>query len=442
VNEAGRPIEPPLTMAPPRPEGSAKAGSNGASAPPNGIMAPPPETDAEASGTRGDAPFPADTVGRPQRASAPDGEPARGGQGGGDRGKPERDRDARAARSRDAKDAGGAGDASTARNGSAASDAADAAGASEEAGDGAPSPHGANGSRLEGGLQAVKQAVEATNNWFVGGTATAKLAGVNGESGAPRDEDTPQRGGATARRGEAEAAVRAGATAHAGVTARAASAGSAGRPRASAEPAGSSRPGRDDAYPAYAAPPGSAAGASEAGASARAGSLAGNPPAPGARQAGPGGVPDSREWTGRSSGFAVSANQRQAASRRSRRQAHLTVARVEPWSVMKFSFMVSVVAFVVLFVAIAILYGVLSSIGVFESLQRMVASVTSSQASSGTNASTWFSASRVLGYTAVLGALNIVLITAMSTIGAVIYNLISRVVGGVEITLRETDLGD
>jgi hypothetical protein len=124
---------------------------------------------------------------------------------------------------------------------------------------------------------------------------------------------------------------------------------------------------------------------------------------------------------------------------RSARQAHLTVARVEPWSVMKFSFVVSLVAFVVLFVAVSILYGSLSALGVFESLQRVVTSVTSSQASSGENVSKWFSASKVLGYTALLGALNIVLITAMSTIGAVVYNLISRLVGGVEVTLRETE---
>src|SRR3989442_1354957 len=49
-----------------------------------------------------------------------------------------------------------------------------------------------------------------------------------------------------------------------------------------------------------------------------------------------------------------------------RRQAQLTLARVEPWSVMKFSFVVSVVAFIVLFVAVALLYMVLSSLGVFE----------------------------------------------------------------------------
>jgi Transmembrane domain of unknown function (DUF3566) len=131
--------------------------------------------------------------------------------------------------------------------------------------------------------------------------------------------------------------------------------------------------------------------------------------------------------------------QKKAASKRSARQAHLTVARVEPWSVMKFSFIVSLVAFVILFVAVSVLYGALAEFGVFDSLQRVVSSVTSSQSSTGVNAAKWWSASRILGYTALLGSLNIVLITAMSTIGAVVYNLTSRLVGGVEVTLRETE---
>jgi Transmembrane domain of unknown function (DUF3566) len=125
--------------------------------------------------------------------------------------------------------------------------------------------------------------------------------------------------------------------------------------------------------------------------------------------------------------------------RSSKRQAMLTLSRVEPWSVMKFSFVASVVAFIILFVAVAVLYMVLSALGVFDSLQHQVASITSSQNTAGTNISHWFSASLILGWTAMLGALNIVLITALSTIGSVIYNLIAKTIGGVEVTLRETD---
>jgi hypothetical protein len=100
---------------------------------------------------------------------------------------------------------------------------------------------------------------------------------------------------------------------------------------------------------------------------------------------------------------------------------------------------VSVVAFIVLFVAVAVLYMVVSSLGVFDSLQHTVNNLTSSKGTAGTNVTSWFSASRILGYTGMLGALNIVLITAISTIGAVIYNLIVQTIGGIEVTLRETE---
>jgi hypothetical protein len=121
------------------------------------------------------------------------------------------------------------------------------------------------------------------------------------------------------------------------------------------------------------------------------------------------------------------------------RQAHLMVARLEPWSVMKFSFMISLVCFVILFVAVTLLYGTLAGLGVFDAIQKALSNVTSGQGTSGVNASHWFSASTILGYTALLGALNVVLITAFATVGSVIYNLTSHLVGGVEVTLRETE---
>jgi hypothetical protein len=147
----------------------------------------------------------------------------------------------------------------------------------------------------------------------------------------------------------------------------------------------------------------------------------------------------SRSGPAKAGAAAKGQQKKKAPSKRSARQAHLTISRIEPWSVMKFSFVVSLVAFVILFVAVSVLYGALSGLGVFDSIQKAVNSVTSSQGSAGVNARAWFSASRVLGYTALLGSLNIVLITAMSTIGSVVYNLTSRLVGGVEVTLRETE---
>jgi hypothetical protein len=121
------------------------------------------------------------------------------------------------------------------------------------------------------------------------------------------------------------------------------------------------------------------------------------------------------------------------------RRANLIIARLEPWSVMKFSFLMSLVAWVVLFVAVALLYYALSGLGVFAALQRTLSSVTSSQGSAGVNLAAWTSASRVLGYTMLAGAVDIILITVLSTVGAMIYNLVTHLGGGIEVTLKETD---
>ncbi|MGV9302710.1 MULTISPECIES: DUF3566 domain-containing protein [unclassified Nonomuraea] len=130
-----------------------------------------------------------------------------------------------------------------------------------------------------------------------------------------------------------------------------------------------------------------------------------------------------------------------AAAARLPRKAHLVLRRVEPWSAMKFSFVVSLVCFVILFVAVAVLYGVLSAIGVFDSIVQTVNQLTQAdgQSSGSFDISAWFEPVRILGYTALIGAVNVVLITALSTLGAVIYNIAADLVGGVEVTFSEAE---
>lgn len=126
----------------------------------------------------------------------------------------------------------------------------------------------------------------------------------------------------------------------------------------------------------------------------------------------------------------------------SSRKAHLTVSRVEPWSVMKFSFVVSLVCFIILFVAVTVVYVTLSMLGVFEELTKMITALLEGDGGEdelGLNPAAWFSPGRVLGYTGVVGALNIVLITALSTVGAMLYNLVADLVGGLDVTLSEAE---
>ncbi|MFD0538947.1 DUF3566 domain-containing protein [Actinomadura luteofluorescens] len=123
------------------------------------------------------------------------------------------------------------------------------------------------------------------------------------------------------------------------------------------------------------------------------------------------------------------------------RKAQLQLSRLEPWSVMKFSFVMSLVCFVVLLVAVIVLYVILSGLGVFDAISDTVNSLTKEQGETtgGVDAGSWFSFVRVFGYTVLVGALNVLLITALSTVGSVIYNLAADLVGGVEVTLKEAE---
>jgi hypothetical protein len=135
------------------------------------------------------------------------------------------------------------------------------------------------------------------------------------------------------------------------------------------------------------------------------------------------------------------ANSSKPANGKPARKAQLQLSRLEPWSVMKFSFVMSLVCFVVLLVAVIVLYAILSGLGVFDAISDTINSLTKEQGETtgSVDAGSWFSFFRVFGYTVLVGALNVMLITALSTVGSVIYNLAADLVGGVEVTLKEAE---
>ena len=129
---------------------------------------------------------------------------------------------------------------------------------------------------------------------------------------------------------------------------------------------------------------------------------------------------------------------RPAATPRGPRRARLGIKRIDPWSVMKFSFAVSLVLFIVVIVAASVLYLALDTMGVFESINSTVADLV--DASGGESSETFLiTAQGVIGTAAVLGALNVLLFTSLATLGAFIYNVCADLVGGIEVTLAERD---
>jgi hypothetical protein len=120
------------------------------------------------------------------------------------------------------------------------------------------------------------------------------------------------------------------------------------------------------------------------------------------------------------------------------RKARLRVAHVDPWSVMKVSFVLSIALGIVTLVGTAVVWEVLNALGVFSSLDKTVGDLTSgSSGSSSFNLSSVLSFGRVEGYMLIIALVDIVLVTALATLGAYLYNLSSGFVGGLEVTLAE-----
>jgi len=118
------------------------------------------------------------------------------------------------------------------------------------------------------------------------------------------------------------------------------------------------------------------------------------------------------------------------------RKARLRISRIDPWSVMKTTFLFSIAFGIMLVIIVAVLWAVVAGSGALQSINS---TMTQLIGDSGTkfNIEDYINAGRVIGLSAVLAALNVVIITAVSTLFAFLYNLAAAVIGGLEVTLAE-----
>ena len=115
------------------------------------------------------------------------------------------------------------------------------------------------------------------------------------------------------------------------------------------------------------------------------------------------------------------------------RKARLALKRIDPWSVFVFSLIAALLLGVALVAAVAALYAVLDSLGVQSSVNQLFAEVV------GAGSGPLITGRRVIGGAAVLAALNVVLLTLLATLGALLYNVCASFTGGLELTLGERD---
>ncbi|NUT29497.1 MAG: hypothetical protein HOV84_26915 [Streptomyces sp.] len=121
------------------------------------------------------------------------------------------------------------------------------------------------------------------------------------------------------------------------------------------------------------------------------------------------------------------------------RKARLRVAKADPWSVMKVSFLLSIALGICTIVASAVLWMVMDAMGVFSTVGGTISEATGSNESNGFDLQSFLSLPHVLMFTSIIAVIDVVLATALATLGAFIYNLSAGFVGGVELTLAEDE---
>ncbi|WP_112466315.1 DUF3566 domain-containing protein [Streptomyces triticisoli] len=121
------------------------------------------------------------------------------------------------------------------------------------------------------------------------------------------------------------------------------------------------------------------------------------------------------------------------------RKARLRVAKADPWSVMKVSFLLSIALGICTVVASAVLWMVMDAMGVFSTVGGTISEATGSNESNGFDLQSFLSLPNVLMFASVIAVIDVVLATALATLGAFIYNLSAGFVGGIELTLAEDE---
>lgn len=119
------------------------------------------------------------------------------------------------------------------------------------------------------------------------------------------------------------------------------------------------------------------------------------------------------------------------------RKVRLSLTRIDPWSVMKVSFLLSFAAFIMIIVATAVVWFMLDRMHVFSRIQELVGAVFATDSKAFIALVEYLKFSRALAMAAIVGVVNIVLTTALATIGAFLYNITAALVGGVHLTLAD-----
>ena len=124
-----------------------------------------------------------------------------------------------------------------------------------------------------------------------------------------------------------------------------------------------------------------------------------------------------------------------SAQRKGPRTVKLAVSKVDPWSVMKMTFMLSLALGIATIVVMFVLWLVLEVTGTFGSLQAALAEFAGEEGAD--QLLQVFGLGRILSFAVIIAVVNVILMTALSTLTSIIYNIGSSLVGGFHLTLTD-----
>ena len=118
------------------------------------------------------------------------------------------------------------------------------------------------------------------------------------------------------------------------------------------------------------------------------------------------------------------------------RRARLQLSRIDPWSVLKLAFLLSVALGVLTVVAAIAIYTLGELTGVFGLINDVLGTILGADAGTYTVESL-APLSTVVSLATVAAVLNVILLTALATVLALLYNVCAALVGGLGVTLTD-----
>ncbi|WP_193106296.1 DUF3566 domain-containing protein [Brachybacterium sp. FME24] len=122
------------------------------------------------------------------------------------------------------------------------------------------------------------------------------------------------------------------------------------------------------------------------------------------------------------------------AEKRGPRRVRLTLARLDPFSVMKLSFLVAIAVGIATVVAVVLMWNLVDAIGLWSQIDQLGRDL---------NGGTplpfmeFFGFSKMVSYGTIVAVVNVVIITALGTLLAFLYNLVAALLGGLKMTFTD-----